>query len=275
MRCRKTVTEKKLAANRLNAERSTGPRTERGKNNSKFNAVTIGLFAEHVVIPKCDRGKYEDDDDPEEQFARLMEALQEEHKPEGPTEVFCVAQLAECMWKLRRVSRSERGLVVVEVGEEWNTSGTATLLEQHLYEFSILKNAQKEIATTGTLLPATYADVLVTLDLIRTEFLKPRWLQPKNNSSPSEVKLDDRFVASLDEAETKLRGLLFFSSREKQLQDYEAARALPGEGDMDQLLRCDKALQKKFDWAMQRLLESQQRRQKGQASASVKVSSDQ
>ena len=54
MRCTKTVTEKTLAANRLNAKRSTGPRTERGKNTSKFNAVKAGLFAKQVVIPLCD-----------------------------------------------------------------------------------------------------------------------------------------------------------------------------------------------------------------------------
>ena len=38
---RKTVTEKTLTANRLNAQRSTGPRTQRGKNYSKFNAVKL------------------------------------------------------------------------------------------------------------------------------------------------------------------------------------------------------------------------------------------
>jgi len=47
MGVKKTVTEKALAANRRNAKRSTGPRTERGKNISRFNAVTTGLFAEH------------------------------------------------------------------------------------------------------------------------------------------------------------------------------------------------------------------------------------
>ena len=66
---KKTLTQKALAANRLNAKRSTGPRTERGKNHSKFNAVKTGLFANHVVIPKCDGDPYEDDD-PEEQFSQ-------------------------------------------------------------------------------------------------------------------------------------------------------------------------------------------------------------
>src|ERR1019366_4873477 len=79
MRCRKTVTEKTLTANRLNAKRSTGPRTERGKNTSRFNAVKTGMFAEHLIIPKCDRCRYEDDEDPYEQFSKLLDALQHEY----------------------------------------------------------------------------------------------------------------------------------------------------------------------------------------------------
>jgi hypothetical protein len=89
MKRKTTVTEKRLAANRLNAKLSTGPRTEPGKNDSKFNAVTTGLFAEHVVIPKCD-GKDYWDGDPKKQFAKLLGSLQEEYKPEGPSEVFWV-----------------------------------------------------------------------------------------------------------------------------------------------------------------------------------------
>ena len=44
---------------------------------------------------------------------------------------------------------------------------------------------------------------------------------------------------------------------------------------MDQILRYDRALQKKFDWALQKLLESQQRRRKAQAPVSVQVSGEQ
>jgi len=43
--------------------------------------------------------------------------------------------------------------------------------------------------------------------------------------------------------------------------DYEAVRAIPGEAEMDQILRYDRALQK--------LLESQQRRRKAQVRVSV------
>ena len=118
-------------------------------------------------------------------------------------------------------------------------------------------------------MPATYADVLVAVDQVRTEFLKPRWLRTKDDSTPTEVKLDDQFVASLDEAKVKLANLLFIMGNEKRRDDYDAARALPAEGDMGQLLRYDKALQEKFDWALQKLPESQQRRRKAQAPVSV------
>ena len=75
VRCRKTVTPKKLQANRLNAKSSTGPRTERGKRNSRFNAVTLGLFAKHVVIPFCDGDKAERD------FQSLLDEIHQEFNP--------------------------------------------------------------------------------------------------------------------------------------------------------------------------------------------------
>jgi hypothetical protein len=103
MRCRKTVTEKTLTANRLNAKRSTGPRTERGKNTSKFNAVKAGLFAKHVVIPLCDG------EGSEEEFARLLADLEQEFQPEGRLEKFYVEEIAKSMWRVRRSTCAEKG----------------------------------------------------------------------------------------------------------------------------------------------------------------------
>jgi hypothetical protein len=51
--------------------------------------------------------------------------------------------------------------------------------------------------------------------------------------------------------------------------DYDAARAVPLEEDMNQILRCDRALQKKLDWALQNLFASRQERQKSRKRASV------
>jgi hypothetical protein len=72
MRCIKTVTPMKLEANRKNAKRSTGPRTERGKSIARFNAVTRGLFAKHVIIPICDG------DQAGKEFQSLLDGLHQD-----------------------------------------------------------------------------------------------------------------------------------------------------------------------------------------------------
>lgn len=77
MKITKTVTEKKLVANRQNAQQSTGPRTDIGKSNARFNAVTLGLFAKHVVVPMCDG------DGSKVEFRRLVADLQQEFQPVG------------------------------------------------------------------------------------------------------------------------------------------------------------------------------------------------
>ena len=271
MRCRKTVTEKTLAANRLNAKRSTGPRTERGKNNSKFNAVKIGLFAEDVVIPSCDGEGYWDDD-PKKQFARLLGSLQEEYKPQGPSELFWVALMAECMWKQRRVSRSERGFVLATT--DINSSVAIDRVVDRLsYEISVLEGFLKHIETTRADSPEICEALVPVVHLLLTRIVKIS-LGTENESCPDGATLD-QFVALLQQAKDNRSRSFSDLIGERWKADYDAARALPAEEDMDQLLRYDRALQKQFDWALQKLLESQQRRRKAQAPVSVQVSSDQ
>src|ERR1700756_1277534 len=51
------------------------PRTERGKSIARFNAVTLGLFAKHVVIPICDGYK------PERDSQSLLDGLHQSSTP--------------------------------------------------------------------------------------------------------------------------------------------------------------------------------------------------
>ena len=48
------VSPAKLEANRRNAQKSTGPRTQEGKDRSKMNATTHGCRAETLVLPEED-----------------------------------------------------------------------------------------------------------------------------------------------------------------------------------------------------------------------------
>ena len=52
-------TAKLIAANRMNAQRSTGPKSLEGKAVSRFNAVTPSLTATLTLLPGEDAGEYE------------------------------------------------------------------------------------------------------------------------------------------------------------------------------------------------------------------------
>src|ERR1022692_3839922 len=76
----KPSSERKIQANRQNALRSTGPKTERGKRTVARNAIKHGLLAREVVITAGD-GK----ESPEE-FQDLLTRLWEDYEPVGVVE---------------------------------------------------------------------------------------------------------------------------------------------------------------------------------------------
>jgi hypothetical protein len=105
------VSNKKLEANRRNAQQSTGPKTEAGKNASRRNALTHGLLAKEVVIS---RGDYKED---EEDFAVLLSGLREDFKPVGAIEELEVQEIAVCYWRKMRAIRYEHGGIRLRTGD--------------------------------------------------------------------------------------------------------------------------------------------------------------
>lgn len=91
------ATERQIAANRANAQRSTGPKTTAGRNVSRYNALKHGLSARSVLI----QGEYP------HQFDELRERLYEEHDPQSIIEEQLVDLLATSLWRLRRIPALE------------------------------------------------------------------------------------------------------------------------------------------------------------------------
>ena len=89
------ATEAQIAANRLNAQRSTGPRTGEGKARVSRNAVKHGLLAQEAVI----RGE-----DPED-FEAHREAVLGELSPVGAIESMLAERVVGLLWRLRRAER--------------------------------------------------------------------------------------------------------------------------------------------------------------------------
>lgn len=90
-----------IDANRVNAQRSTGPSSPAGKAAVARNRATHGLSSStFFLLPG---------EDPAE-FEALITAFREEFQPCGPTGEFLVEELARSQWKLRRVFVLETAL---------------------------------------------------------------------------------------------------------------------------------------------------------------------
>ena len=86
--------------NRENAQKSTGPKTEAGKQASSRNAFKHSLYSERLIVPG---------EDPAE-FDELRATLRHEHQPVNSTEELLVDELAQHYWRMRRIREQETNL---------------------------------------------------------------------------------------------------------------------------------------------------------------------
>ena len=91
------VSAAKLAANRRNSLKSCGPKTEAGKQASRFNALKHGLTAELAMLPDEDPAAYE---------AR-RESWLETLRPQNGVEADQVERAVYLSWQLARVERAQ------------------------------------------------------------------------------------------------------------------------------------------------------------------------
>jgi hypothetical protein len=91
--------------NQANAQHSTGPKTEAGKQRSALNALKHGLTGQLVVMPTEDRGAYESH----------KKSLVDEYHPKGATETLLVQALVDVSWRLNRVVALETNLLTVDL----------------------------------------------------------------------------------------------------------------------------------------------------------------
>jgi len=89
------ATEAQVVANRLNAQKSTGPRTPDGKAAVAQNAVRHGLLAQQRVIRGEDPGEFE--------FYR--DQMLGELSPAGAMESMLAERVVGLAWRLRRAER--------------------------------------------------------------------------------------------------------------------------------------------------------------------------
>ncbi len=96
-------TAKQKAANRRNAQKSTGPRTPEGKAKTKLNALKHGLTAETIVLPFESAADYDE----------LRQSVLDDLKPKGITQQILVERFVQRHWVAQRLARTEKAWIQV------------------------------------------------------------------------------------------------------------------------------------------------------------------
>lgn len=113
------TSERKKAANRRNAQKSTGPTSPEGKAVSSQNSRRHGVLCEIVTTDTEDYDLYR----------ALLEALWSELDPHGERESLLVERLANLFWRERRLIEAERGaLTELEASSPYPFGGSSRSL---------------------------------------------------------------------------------------------------------------------------------------------------
>jgi myo-inositol 2-dehydrogenase/D-chiro-inositol 1-dehydrogenase len=103
---KKPPSAKKLAANRANSQKSTGPRTQEGKSKVAQNARKHNCSQSTLLPGEC-TATYE---------IHLNEIREELH-PQTPLQYHLVSQISQIIWKLQRMADTEKELFALNTND--------------------------------------------------------------------------------------------------------------------------------------------------------------
>ena len=148
------TSNKQLQANRANAIKSTGPRSQAGKVRSRLNSRKHGLTAKMLIIV----GENADD------FDQLRAELMAEHDPQSVLETELVERLAGILWRLRRVPSFEAAILDARHHQVWRETGYGShrLVEREYKEDASEEESDREASVHFgiALMYGNYSDTL-------------------------------------------------------------------------------------------------------------------
>jgi hypothetical protein len=124
-----------IAANRANAQKSTGPRSAEGKAASRFNALKHGIDAQSIVLPGEDPAAYDE----------LARSYYDTIRPATPEERFHVDTMIRADWQKRRLEPVEADLYRALIAEFPDNTLAAALLSESP-TVRVLKRIQSQLA---------------------------------------------------------------------------------------------------------------------------------
>jgi hypothetical protein len=88
------TSEKQVLANKENAKKSTGPKSEDGKIQTAGNAIKHGILSQRLILPGEDQ----------QDFIHLQDDLRLSLRPVGALELILVEKIAAVIWKQKRLT---------------------------------------------------------------------------------------------------------------------------------------------------------------------------
>jgi hypothetical protein len=129
----------KTIANRANAQKSTGPRTEAGKSRSSLNALKHGCSAQTMIFPGEDATH----------FQNFHQSYLTDLAPVGAVELGMVQTICETQWSINRIRAHEAGIFAL--GHEQHASALHTggdqIIQAALTGAVVLRNELESIKT--------------------------------------------------------------------------------------------------------------------------------
>jgi len=98
-------------ANRNNSQKSTGPKTEKGKRNTRVNAYRHGLFARELAPWRAELGE------DSALYQRHRRRFQQAFEPRDGVEELLVDDLAQTRWRLDRLLKAESAHLAYQRGQ--------------------------------------------------------------------------------------------------------------------------------------------------------------
>ena len=279
------MSPKQVTANRRNAQKSTGPKTQEGRAVSRMNAVKHGILSKEVLV----RGMYIKESGRE--FAALHKRFWETMMPVGPMEEMLVDQIVTTHWRLRRALKAESGEIALSVDEgrwkrtqrnpsltwfEWEAFGDPVhSMRNSVFGNYILEHRLKEVRAAverdGELTEAAIQGIVDWFggkpNSLSKELTKLRSQCQQNPDGLEALALHAKNKQQvLDYVDRELRLLSLRNSEcheheEKEEAARQAAAVLPSLAVLDKIMRYETKLERQLYRAMSQLERLQRMRQ--------------
>ena len=135
---RNQITEKQLAANRLNQQLSNGPATDEGRERIRAAHLRHGFYADDVEVSMRALGE-----DPA-QLESLTQGLWETYDPTDAAQEGLVIRLARATWLMNRADRMQEGCAMRQANDV--NTGRADRLHARMMRLKITADSLRRLA---------------------------------------------------------------------------------------------------------------------------------